>query len=188
MEVHKDCPLGIFISLNTNIVGAPQDFFYTEFSPSNQLFIYIQQFHTHDPNLLFSIIESLTELATIFHSKCNESEKDSNIQSKVDSIKPIFDIQLKNIVNMLKELNNHSRLMIDHIQKHNTSLKSQLESLSLSIKSMFQTLFQESTDINMIVDSSNEEAKPPPKKKQIRRKTPENKQTILQFPNVTTTS
>jgi hypothetical protein len=30
MELHGDCPVGIFISYNTNIVGAPQDFFFSE--------------------------------------------------------------------------------------------------------------------------------------------------------------
>jgi hypothetical protein len=186
MEVHKDCPLGIFVSLTSNIVGAPQDFFFTEFSPSNQLFVYIQQFNNHDPSSLLSILDSLVELAKLFHSKCNDSEINSDIQTKVDSIKPIFDIQIKNIANIIKELNNHSKFMIDSIQKFNISIKSQLDSLNLSISSMFQTLFQES---NMIIDSGydNSDVPPPPKKKQVKRKNnSQNNQTVLSFPNIST--
>jgi len=182
MEIHSSSPLGIFISLTSNIVGAPQDFFYTEFSPSNQLLIYIQQFNSHDPSSLLAIIDSLIELAKLFHSKCSNSEENSDIQTKIDSIKPIFDIQIKSITNIIKELNNNTKFMIDSLQKNNSSIKTQLDSLNQSIKSMFQTLFQDA----MIVDSSNEE-QPTIKKKQIKRKKEES-QTVLNFPTVTISS
>jgi len=167
MEVHSVCPLGIFISLNTNIVGGKQEFFYTEFSSSNQLLIYIQQFNNYDPSTLFSILDSLIDIAILLNSKCSSIETDSNLQTKVDSIKPLLQTQINNIANIAKELNNHTKFIIDSIQKNNNSIKGHLDALKYSITSIFQTLFQNLTDTNTIESS---EEQPPPKKKQYRRK------------------
>ena len=183
MEVHSECPLGVFLSLTSSIVGAPQDFFYTEFSPSNQLLIYIQQFDSHYPSSILTIIDSLIDLAKLFHSKCSNSEETSNIQSKVDSIKPIFDIQIKSIANIIKDLTNNTKFIIDSLQKNNTSIKTQLDSLNLSITNMFQTLFKEHSNSMILIDSSSEGAAPPPKKKQTKRKN-DVSQTILNFTNI----
>jgi hypothetical protein len=175
MEVHKDCPLGIFISLNTNIVGGKQEFFYTEFSSSNQLLIYIQQFNTYEPSTLFSILDSLIDIATLLHSKCSSVENNTSLQSKVDSIKPILLTQINNIINIIKELTNNNKHIIDSIQKNYSSMKHHLDTLQFTFKTILQTLFESSNDL-MILDSSSEgRGQEPPKKKRNRvKKTNEN--------------
>ena len=176
MEIHKDCPLGIFISLNTNIVGGKQEFFYTEFTSSNQLLIYIQQFNTYEPSTLFSILDSLIDIATLLHSKCSSSENDSNLQSKVDSIKPILLTQINNIINIVKELTNNNKHIIDSIQKNHSSIKHQLDTLQFTVKTILQMLFETPRDL-MIVDSSSEgqgQEQPPKKKRNRVKKTNEN--------------
>jgi len=168
MEVHKDCPLGIFISLNTNIIGGKQEFFYTEFTSSNQLLIYIQQFNNYEPSTLFSIIDSLIDIASLLHSKCSV-ENNSNLQSKVDSIKPILLTQINNLANILKELNNNTKFLIDNIQKNHSSMKHHLDTLQFTFKTLIQILFETSNHL-MIIDSSSEgqEQEQPPKKKRNR--------------------
>jgi len=180
MEVHKDCPLGIFISLNTNIIGGKQEFFYTEFTSSNQLLIYIQQFNNYEPSTLFSIIDSLIDIASLLYSKCSSVENDSSLQSKVDSIKPILQTQMNNIANIIKELNNNTKFVIDSIQKNHSSMKHHLDTLQFTFKTILQTLFKSSNDL-MILDSSSEEQGQQPKKKRSRAKkiNNQNNQVIL---------
>ena len=164
MEIHKDCPLGIFISLNTNIIGGHQDFFYTEFTSSNQLLIYIQQFNNYEPSTLFSILDSLIDIATLLHSKCSSVENDNSLQTKVDSIKPILLSQINNIANIVKELTNNTKYIIDSIQKNHSSMKHHLETLQFTFKTILQTLFESSSDL-MIIDSSSEGQEQPKKKR-----------------------
>jgi hypothetical protein len=179
MEIHKDCPLGIFISLNTNIIGGKQDFFYTEFTSSNQLLIYIQQFNNYEPSTLFSILDSLIDIATLLHSKCSSSENDTSLQSKVDSIKPILLTQINNIANFVKELNNNNKHIIDSIQKNHSSMKHYLDTIQFTTKTIIQTLFESSGNL-MILDSSSEEQEQSPKKKRNRaKKTPTENQIII---------
>ena len=168
LEIHKDCPLGIFISLNTNIVGGSQDFFFTEFTSSNQLLIYIQQFNNYDPCILFSILDSLIDIAKLLHSKCDILESDTNLQSKVDSIKPILQNEINAISNMMKDLQNNTKFLIDTLQKNSSSMKHNLEKLQFTFKTILQTLFEESMDI------SSEDVQPPKKKNARRKKTPTN--------------
>ena len=174
LEVHKDCPLGIFISLNTNIVGGPQDFFYTEFTNSNQLLVYIQNFNNYDASTLFSVIDSLIDVAMLLNTKCNVSEDSVSIQSKVDSIKPILQMEINNISNIIKEINNNTKFIIDTVQKNNSSLKHHLEKIQFTFKSILQTFFE---DI-IIMDSCNDEEVGKPKKKRVRAKSQNNKLVI----------
>jgi len=170
LEVHSDCPLGIFISLNTMIVGAPQDFFYTEFTSSNQLLIYIQQFNNYEAETLFSVLNSLIEIATLLHKKTNTLE-DSTLQHKVDSVKIILQSEIINISKMITELQTHNKLVIETIQKQNSSIKHNLEKLQFTFKCIFQTLFED----NMLIEtSSHDETKPPRKRRASKKKETDN--------------
>ena len=164
LEVHKDCPLGIFISLNTNIIGAPQDFFYTEFTNSNQLLVYIQQFNNHDAETIFSILDSLIDISLLLYNKSSTYEKDESIQCKIDSIKPILQIEINNVTNIIKEHNTNTKFVIETIQKHHSSLKHHLEKIQFTFKTILQTFFEDM----IIIETSNDEMKPV-KKRQKRK-------------------
>ena len=180
LEVHKECPLGVFISLNTNIVGGPQDFFYTEFTNSNQLLVYVQQFNSYDASTLFSVIDSLIDIAKLLNAKCNVSEDNVSIQNKVDSIKPILQMEITSISNIIKEINNNTKNLINTVQQNNSSLKHHLEKIQFTFKSILQTFFE---DI-IIDDSCNDDELLNAKKKRARGKTQSNQ--ILIDASVTT--
>jgi hypothetical protein len=173
LELHKDCQLGIFISLNTNIVGAPQEFFYTEFTNSNQLLLYIQQFNNHDVESLMVVLNSLVDVALLLFNKSSVLEKDDSIQNKVDSIKPILQMELTNIALIIKEHNTNTKFVLDTIQKNHSSMKHHLEKLQFTFKTLLQTLFE---DI-MIIETSSDEIKPVKK----RNRKSQNNQVILDF-------
>ena len=170
LEVHNDCPLGIFISLNTNIIGGEQDFFYTEFTSSNQLLIYIQQFNNYDSSTLFSVLNSLIEIALILHSKSSNMDEDSGLQNKVDSLKSIIQNEIIFISKIITEAQGNSNFLIETIQKHNSSLKHNLEKLQFTFRSVFQTLFEDS----MLIETSHDELKPSRKRRVSKKKETDN--------------
>jgi predicted transport protein len=168
LEVHTDCPLGIFISLNTMIIGAPQEFFYTEFTSSNQLLIYVQQFNSYDNETLFSVLNSLVEIALLLHKKSSILEEDSGLQRKVDSLKPILQNEILMISKIITEVQGNTKFLVETIQKQNSSLKHNLEKIQFTFKTVFQTLFEDS----VCVESSHDEMKPPRKRRQVKKKEP----------------
>jgi len=168
LEVHTECPLGIFVSLNTMIVGAPQEFFYTEFTSSNQLLIYIQKFNSYDSETVFSVLNSLIEIALLLHTKSNILNDDSGLQYKVDSLKSVIQEEIVCISKLITDSQTNSRCLIDLIQKQNSSLKHNLEKIQFTFKKIFQTLFEDS----ILIETSHDELKPSRKRRQVKKKEP----------------
>lgn len=151
LEVHKDCPVGIFISLNTKIVGAPQEFFYSEITNSNQTLIYIQQFMLNDPVSLFSIIESIIKLGNTLYNKCityNDIE-DNSIQDKIDSIKQLLINEIKNISSLLIEINKNKKLIVEKVNDNYNLVKNNLDKMKYTFEGIFKLFFGSEEDIIM---------------------------------------
>ena len=152
LEVHKDSPLGIFISLNTNIVGGQQEFLYTEFTNSNQLLIYIQQFNNQDPSTIFSILDAFVDIALLFYNKTSNNIEDVSVQNKIDSIKPILQNELTNLFTIMNELTNNKKFLTETITKHYNSIKHHIDRVRFSFESIFKTFFEENTLNTMTID------------------------------------
>jgi len=178
LEIHNDCPLGIFISLETNIVGGQQEFFYTEFTNSNQLLIYIQHFNSHDHNTIFSILNTFIDIALLFYNKTSADTKDTNLQSKIDSIKPILQHELTNLSTFVNEITNNKKFLVDTITKQYNSTKHHIDKIRFTFESILKMFFDD--PINEIIV---EEQEPVPKKRRStskpKQKRNQNNQLIL---------
>ena len=159
MEVHKDCPVGIFISYNTNIVGAPQDFFFSEIV-GNQTFIYIQKFLSYDPATMFSILDSVIDMSL---NLFNKSIGGSDGSQKIDSIKPILINEIKNIGSIINEMNVNKKFLIDTITKQNESIKHHIEKMKFTFSSIVKVLF-EGIDLDIEMVSIGKKRSPKRKK------------------------
>ena len=148
MELHGDCPVGIFISYNTNIVGAPQDFFFTEIV-GNQTYIYIQKFSTYDPATILSVLDSIIDLGLILY---NKSVGGSETRSqKIDSVKPILINEIKNIASIINEMNINKKFLIDTVTKQHESLKHHIEKMKFTFSSIVKVLYEGiDLDIEMV--------------------------------------
>ena len=171
LEVHRDCPLGIFISLETNIVGGKQEFLYTEFTNSNQLLIYIQKFNRHDPNTIFSILNTFIDIALLFYNKTSENISDTNLQNKIDSIKPILQNELTNISTLVNELTNNKKFLTDTITKQFNTTKHHIDKIRFTFESIIKVFFED-----VVVEENIDVQQQPPKKKQNRSKSKTNQE------------
>lgn len=161
MEAHRDCPVGIFISLNTNIVGAPQDFFYSEITNSNQTLIYIQKFMINEPISLFSVIDSIIKLGnTLYNKSITSNIEENDIQSKIDSIKPKLVEQIKKISSVLNEINNNKRNLIEKVNSNHEYVKNYIDNVRFTFETIFNILFNTKEEIQEdIIMASPPEAK-----------------------------
>lgn len=162
LEVHKDCPVGIFISLNTKIVGAPQEFFYSEITNSNQTLIYIQQFMLNEPVSLFSIIESIIKLGNTLYNKCityNDIE-DNSIQDKIEGIKQLLIDEIRNISSLLIEINKNKKLMVEKINDNYNLVKNNLDKMKYTFEGIFKLFFGIEEDIVMAPPPEAKKARP----------------------------
>lgn len=166
MEVHKDCPIGVFISLNTNIIGAPQDFFYSEITNANQTLLYIQRFMYNEPISLFSIIDSIIKLGnTLYNKSITTTTEEHDIQSKIDSIKPILLNEIKNIGSVINELNNNKKLIIEKINDHHNSIKTHIDRMKYMFEKIFSLLFNDKEIIQEDIIMAPDAKKPRSNKK-----------------------
>ena len=148
MELHGDCPVGIFISYNTNIVGAPQDFFFSEIV-GNQTYIYIQKFSTYDPATILSVLDSIIDLGLILYNK-SVGGSESRSQ-KIDSVKPILINEIKNIASIINEMNINKKFIIDTVTKQHESLKHHIEKMKFTFSSIVKVLYEGiDLDIEMV--------------------------------------
>ena len=148
MELHGDCPVGIFISYNTNIVGAPQDFFFSEMV-GNQTYIYIQKFSSYDPATILSVLDSVIDLGFILYNKSLGSSESRS--QKIDSVKPILINEIKNIASIINEMNVNKKFLIDTITKQHESLKHHIEKMKFTFSSIVKVLYEGiDLDIEMV--------------------------------------
>ena len=163
LELHKDCPFGIFISLNTAIVGGKQEFIYAELNSNNQLLIYIQKFLQHDAETVFSVLNTFVDIAKELYNKSKNFATDASLQAKIDALKPILTHEIANIAKILNELTVHKNFLIDSITKQHSSMKHHIEKIKFTFDSMFHLLFLE----NIVDDTSAEDTKKKKRKKKV---------------------
>lgn len=154
MEQHKDAPLGIFISLNTYITGGTQELLYTEITSSNQILVYIQNFLSLDTDTIFNVINNYIDMALLLYTKTQNVEENVDVQSKIDSIKPLLNSSFLQISQMLNEMNNNKKFMIDKINIQHSSLKLHIDKMKLLFESILKTFFAEES--TMVVEDTIE--------------------------------
>jgi hypothetical protein len=167
MEQHKDAPLGVFISLKTMIVDGAQELLYTEISSNNQILVYIQNFLSCDIDTIFSVINNYTDIAQKFYKKISEADDSVDLQSKIDSIKPILNSSFKEISDMINENNKNKKFMIDKITSQHSSVKLHIDKIKLMFESIFNLLFHEETKmfVEELLDSDKSDKKGVKRKK-----------------------
>ena len=141
METHKDAPLGVFISLNTQITGGSQELLYSEITSNNQLLIFIQKFNSFEPENIFAYLNNFIDIALLLYTKTQQVANDIDLQSKVDSIKPILLSSLTQISQMTTELNTNKRFLIDTMNTHHVNMKSHIDRFKLHFESFINLFF-----------------------------------------------
>jgi hypothetical protein len=168
MDNYNDKSLGVFISHTSRISRGPVEFLYCEINSNNQLLVYIQNFLSFEPEIIFPIINTYIKLAKILHKKNEDSLVDNDLQSRIDSIKPILNDLTKEISNNVLQLRNMKNSLIQKITTDFDVLNNISSKLSDFTKKILNVFFpEETTNSNMILDLNAE-----PQAKKVKRSTP----------------
>lgn len=158
MESNKDIPIGLLISMESKIIGGPQDSLYFEINSNNQLLLYIQNFLSFDHETIFYILNNFIDIA---HFIYNRSENPDTIDTEM--VKPALNSLLKISQDTINKISNIKDSWVKKINTDCNELKNNVTQSFNLIKEVLQTLFPET---NMVIeDSEGEKSKPVKRKK-----------------------
>jgi len=145
MEENEDCPLGVFISLHTNIVGKKSGNFITSaWTPKSQLLIYINSFYHHAIEDIFPYIDMCADFAwKIFKSARDtpeESEILTQLQSRIEQAKIYIEKDLKRMGDLITKMNHNKKFLISSIEKQTIDCIGDIRQSRGSLQTMLEVL------------------------------------------------
>jgi len=157
MESNKDIPIGLLISMESKIIGGPQDSIYCEINSNNQLLLYIQNFLSFDHETIFYILNNFIDLANFIYTR---SEKSDSID--IEKVKPVINSLSKICQETINKIANMKESWVKKVNSDCGELKNSATQSFNLIKEVLQSLFPET---NMIIEDSEGE-----KNKSVKRK------------------
>lgn len=145
MEEHQDCPLGVFISTKTNIVGKKSGtFIQTAWTPKNQLLLYINSFYSHSPQDILSFIDVCADLSWQIFKNAREDSEDPDtvlhLQGKLDQIRVFVSKELARMTELITTLSHDKKFLIESITKHHANYSYTIQQSKQALQGMMEIL------------------------------------------------
>ena len=158
MEENQDCPMGVFISMNTNIVGKKSGkFITTAWTPKSQLLVYVNSFYTHSPDDVLSFIDICADLAWTIFKSANDApdESDSAIQleGRINQAKVFVEKEIKRMADLLRTISHNKTFIMDTITKQSAEYTYNIQQSKQALQGMLEILLGKTDEAND--DSSN---------------------------------
>ena len=122
MEENQDSPLGVFVSMKTNIVGKKSGNFITmNWTSKSQLLLYVNSFYNHSAEDVLTFIDMCADIAwTMFKAareKPDESETTIHLQGRIEQAKVFIEKELDEMAEFMRSINHNKTFMISAINK-----------------------------------------------------------------------
>jgi hypothetical protein len=165
MKENPDTPLGVFISLNSNICNKLDKYINIEWSEDSQLLLYINSFNTHSIPDTMEFIDTCAGIAqTVYktaRSRVDTSDNSVALQSRIDQAKFLINKELFSIVDGLKTLDKYKTSLLDMVTNQHNDLKRQMTTTKETLRMMIDALIGK-VEEEVVVES-------PPKKKKTKK-------------------
>jgi hypothetical protein len=153
MEENQDCPLGVFISLNTNIVGKKSGNFITmQWSPKTQLLLYINSFYSHTPEDIITFIDICADLAWSIFKSANDTPEEVDtvihLESRIAQAKMYVEKEIKRMTDLLRTVNHNKTFLIDTINKQSTEYAYNIQQSRQALKGILEIFLGKSEEEN----------------------------------------
>lgn len=153
MEENQDCPLGVFISLNTNIVGKKSGNFITmTWSPKSQLLLYINSFYSHTPEDIITFIDICADLAWSIFKSANDAPEEVDtvihLESRIGQAKIYVEKEIKRMTDLLRSVNHNKTFLIDTINKQSTEYAYNIQQSRQALKGILEIFLGKSEEEN----------------------------------------
>jgi len=168
MAENSDVPLGVFISLNTNIVSKKsRNFLVMNWTPKNQLLLYINSFYTHSPGDVLTFIDMCADIAWMVFDTARKSPQESNgslqLQTRIEQIKIFVEKEIKRSTEFLTTLVHDKKFLIEQITKQNTVYTYNIQQSKQALQGMIEIILgkYEEDETEPPLQTSQEKPKKP---------------------------
>jgi len=149
MEENQDCPLGVFISLHTNISGKKSGGFIScAWSAKSQLLIYVNSFYNHSAEDVLMFVDMCADFAwRIFGAARDtpeESELTAQLQNRIEQAKIFVEKDMKRLSDLVTKMNHNKKFLIDSITKQNADCVGDIQLSKSSLQSVLEVLLGKS--------------------------------------------
>lgn len=145
MEENQDCPLGVFVSLHTNIVGKHSgDFMTCAWTPKSQLLIYVNCFYNHSVEDVFMFVDMCADFAWRIFKAARETPEESEfltqLQSRIEQAKVFVEKDMKRLGDLVVKMNHNKKFLIDSITKQTSDSIGDVQMTKGSLQSVLDVL------------------------------------------------
>jgi len=144
MKNNVDAPLGVFISLHSNIAKKIDKYIHVEWTEDSQLLIYVNSFYTHSVEDTLAFIDTCVSIALTVYQSAKNKPEDSDVSvalnSRIEQTKFLINKELTNLVEGLKGLEQHKTMVMNHVMNQYNDTKRQMTSTKDSLKQMVDIL------------------------------------------------
>jgi hypothetical protein len=174
MEENSNCPLGVFISMKSNIVGKKSSPFVTAWTPKNQLLVYINTFYSHSIQEVMNMIDLCSDIAWMFYKTARENSDSSEtlvFQSRLEQARVIVDKEINAMTEVLRGLKHDKAFMTEQLNRVYTKYLYDAKQRKESLVSLLEILlgetetYEEPTLTPTESNEQKESVKPKPKTK-----------------------
>jgi len=143
MEENSNCPLGVFISMKSNIVGKKSTPFVTAWSSKSQLLLYINNFYSCSSQEIMSMIDMCADIAWMYYRTARESSDTSEtlvFQSRLEQARVIVDKEINTMVETLRELKHDKAFITEQLNRVYTKYLHDAKQKKESLVSLLEIL------------------------------------------------
>ena len=158
MKEHPESPLGVFVSLHTNISKKQGNYIQIEWTDDSQLLVYISSFYTHSIPDTLSFIDSCATIAlTVYKSAAaaaaaaaaagnEDSEVSIGLQSRIELAKHSISSEIKGVTDCMQSLTQNKKDIVSLIDKQYIEHQSKLNKMKTGLSDILHILLGKHED------------------------------------------
>ena len=144
MKEHSEAPLGVFISLHTEISNKRGKYIDTEWTDNSQLLVYISAFYTHSIPDTLDFIDSCASIAMAVYKAAKSKSQDSDgavgLLSRIELAKLSVSKELERVTECIDSLTRNKKDVVTLIERQFVDSRLQMSLMKTGLAEMLQVL------------------------------------------------
>jgi len=143
MKEHTEAPLGVFISLHTEMSNKRGKYIDTEWTDNSQLLVYVSSFYTHSVPDTLDFIDSCATIAMAVYRAAKSKSQDSDsigLQSRIELAKLSVSKELERVTECIDSLTRNKKDMVTMIERQFVDSRLQMSLMKTGLAEMLQVL------------------------------------------------
>lgn len=158
MKEHTEAPLGVFISLHTEMSNKRGKYIDTEWTDNSQLLVYVSSFYTHSVPDTLDFIDSCATIAMAVYRAAKAKSQDSDsigLQSRIELAKLSVSKELERVTECIDSLTRNKKDVVTLIEKQFVDSRLQMSLMKTGLAEMLQVLLGKHEETASVSEASN---------------------------------